>query len=159
MLDLMLSSAMAVAQSAASASPMSWPAEVFTCADHDAPGKTLWLTAEGETLVYHFGARSNEELTIIGRPASGNIHYRGRDKMEEGHRFADAQVRFSQGPYSYIVVWDIHSRPPYPKGAHFLVIKGLHTLKVTTCSSFHVDPSYPFGRLPTDRDAYEHDQF
>ncbi len=150
---------LAMTQSAPQPQSPSASTEVFSCLHDDAQGKDLWLTTEGENLVYHYGFRAREELTIVGRPASGIVHYRGRDMVEKDGRFTDAQVRFSRGPYSYIVVWTIRAPRPTPVEAHFVIAKGHDTLSVRTCESFHVDPTYPFSRLPTDDDAWEHDQF
>jgi hypothetical protein len=143
-------------QAIAPPSPAASSREVLSC---EVGGRTLRLTAEGEALVYHYGTPDKEELRIVGRAADGNVHYRRRDSAVEGRPFSDAQVRFSRGPYNYIVVWDIHSTS-YPKGAHFVVAKGMRTLAVQNCTSYRLDPAaFDFGSLPTDGDQYGHEMF
>ena len=121
---------------------------VFAC---ELGGKRLWLTAEGEDLTYHYGAPDREELTIVGRPGAGNLHYRLRDETIDGGRFIAASIRFTNRGYEYIVNYDIQSRPPFPRTAHILVLKGDNTLKVESCLAFSVERSaYDFSQVPSE---------
>ena len=122
--------------------------EVFAC---EVGAKRLWLTAQGGDLTYHYGQPGREELTIVSRPGAGNLHYRLRDETIDGGRFIAASIRFTNRGYEYIVNYDIQSRPPFPRTAHFLILKGDRTLKVDMCSTFSVDRStYDFSQVPSE---------
>lgn len=70
-------------------------ATLFTCSIGK---KTVSVTNADGRLTYHYGTGSNDEMSIVGIPASGNV-------FQMAQRFAgmEYQLRFRNGDYSYIV--------------------------------------------------------
>src|SRR6185312_8371444 len=68
---------------------------IFTCSIGK---KTVSVTHAGGRLTYHYGTAINDEMSIVGIPASGNV-------FQMTQRFAgmEYQIRFKNGEYSYII--------------------------------------------------------
>ena len=106
---------------------------LLTCAI-EGEHRTLTLVPWGERLVYRYAGTGGPELTLVGAPAAGTIHYRRQDEGIGDQRFVAVQIRFGNGPYNYIVAYDIHPRAPSPATAYLIVARGTRTLMVRMCT-------------------------
>lgn len=114
--------------------------------------KRVTVTATGDELVYRYGTRAKNEITIVGSAARRNVFFRtGRYANIEN------QIRFTRGAFSYIVFSEggkpsVGARPV----SGLTVLRGTKPVAEFTCRRWtELDSNrFDFGKLPADSEAY-----
>jgi len=121
---------------------------LFTCSI----GKeTVSVTRADGRLTYHYGTGINDEMSIIGVPASGNV-------FQMAQRFAgmEYQLRFKNGEYSYIV-YDSEGRGRTGAAASsgLVIMQGTKRISDRSCARF-TEFAVPLDSLgiPEDTEVY-----
>jgi len=122
--------------------------QVFTCS---LGKKEVHVTAVGRTLLYQFGTHRRPEVSIVGDPKRGNVHYKADLLAHSGIN----DLRFSQGPYSY-VLYNYWSTPDYrgegeADRSGLLVFRDFRNISKLPCKSGPAfSESYDLEWLPED---------
>ena len=109
------------------------------------------VTRADGRLTYHYGTGIDDEMSIVGIPASGNV-------FQMAQRFAgmEYQLRFRNGEYSYIV-YDSEgsSRVGAAATSGLVIMQGTKQISERSCARF-TEFAVPLDSLgiPEDIDAY-----
>ncbi len=121
---------------------------VFTCSIGK---KTVSVTQADGRLTYHYGNGVNDEMSIIGIPASGNI-------FQMAQRFAgmEYQLRFTNGEYSYIVYnSEGNGRVGAAASSGLVIMQGAKHISDRSCArSTEFAVSLDSLGIPEDTEAY-----
>jgi hypothetical protein len=124
------------------------PQKVFACS---LGKKAVSVTAVGSILTYRFGTPAKAEMTIVGSAALGNIFYR-----TDRYASTEYQLRFTNGPYSYIV----YSMGPNASTgtmpvSGLVVMKGKRRIADMACvRQAGFSTAFDLDALPEDDEAY-----
>lgn len=124
------------------------PRDVFHCSVGQ---KSVAVTAVGNRLTYHYGTPQKEELSIIGDPGAGNVFW-----MSQRMAGMEYQLRFKNGPYSYIIYSaEGNARSGASSVSGLVIMKGSKQIGDESCSRFaEFDQAFDFGGLPQDTDQF-----
>jgi hypothetical protein len=121
---------------------------VFTCSIGK---KTVSVTQADGRLTYHYGSGTNDEMSIVGIPALGNV-------FQMTQRFAgmEYQLRFRNGEYSYIVYnSEGSSRVGAAASSGLVIMQGTKQIADRPCTRFaEFAVSLDSLGIPEDTDAY-----
>ena len=121
---------------------------VFTCSIGK---KTVSVTHADGRLTYHYGTGINDEMSIVGIPASGNV-------FQMTQRFAgmEYQLRFKNGEYSYIVYnGEGSGRVGAAATSGLVIMQGTKQISDRPCARFtEFAVSLDSLGIPEDTDAY-----
>ncbi|WP_056610778.1 hypothetical protein [Sphingomonas sp. Root241] len=122
--------------------------KVFACS---LGKKFVSVTAVGSTLTYRFGTPAKVEMAIIGSAARGNIFYR-----TDRYASAQYQLRFANGPYSYIVYsMGGNDRTGTKPVSGLVVMKGARRISDMSCvRQAEFSTAFDLNALPKDAEAY-----
>ncbi len=113
--------------------------------------KTVSVTNADGRLTYHYGTDSNDEMSIVGIPASGNV-------FQMAQRFAgmEYQLRFRNGDYSYIVYNSEGSgRVGAAATSGLVIMQGAKQIADRPCARYtEFAVSLDSLGIPEDTDAY-----
>ncbi len=121
---------------------------VFTCSIGK---KTVSVTHADGRLTYHYGTGGNDEMSIVGIPASGNVF-----KMSQRFAGMEYQLRFKNGDYSYIVYdSEGNGRVGAAATSGLVIMQGTKQIAERPCARF-TEFAVPLDSLevPEDTDAY-----
>jgi hypothetical protein len=121
---------------------------VFTCSIGK---KTVSVTRADSRLTYHYGTKDNDEMSIVGIPASGNVF-----QMAQRYAGMEYQLRFRNGDYSYIVYDNEgNNRVGAAATSGLVIMKGTKQISYRSCARF-TEFTVPLDSLgiPEDTDAY-----
>lgn len=121
---------------------------IFTCRIGH---RTAFVTMTSGRLVYHFRTAGKEEMTITGIPAAGNIF-----QMSQRYAGMEYQLRFTNGPYSYIVYSsEGNGNVGAAATSGLVVMRGSERISDRSCSRFAnlTMPDDTF-EIPEDTDIY-----
>jgi hypothetical protein len=121
---------------------------VFTCSIGK---KTVSVTRADSRLTYHYGTKNNDEMSIVGIPASGNVF-----QMAQRYAGMEYQLRFRNGDYSYIVYDNEgNNRVGAAATSGLVIMKGTKQISYRSCARF-TEFTVPLDSLgiPEDTDAY-----
>ena len=121
---------------------------VFTCSIGN---KTVSVTHADGRLTYHYGTGDNDEMSIVGIPALGNV-------FQMTQRFAgmEYQLRFKNGEYSYIVYDSEGSgRMGAAASSGLVIMQGTKQISERPCARFtEFAVSLDSLGIPEDTDVY-----
>jgi hypothetical protein len=123
-------------------------AKAFACS---IGAKQVSVTTENGRLVYRYGTANKVEMSIVGVPASGNIH-----QMTQHFAGMEYQLRFSNGEYSYIVYdSEGNGRSGAAAASGLVVMRGTKLISARQCSRFTELAMPPDAlAIPQDTDTY-----
>jgi hypothetical protein len=121
---------------------------VFTCSIGK---KMVSVTQTDGRITYHYGTGIKDEMSIIGKPALGNV-------FQMSQRFAgmEYQIRFRNGEYSYIVYdSEGNGRVGAAASSGLVIMRGTKRISDRACTRFTEFAVSPDSlRIPEDTDAY-----
>ena len=122
------------------------PATLFACT---VGMKTVSVTRAGDQVIYHYGTRSVDELTIVGSPTSGTVF-----QMAQRYAGMEYQLRFTNGEFSYTV----YASEGNPRvGAHaisgLVVAKGAQRVSDKSCAPYAQLTLPDDLKIPEDTEA------
>jgi hypothetical protein len=125
------------------------PAKVFACSIGD---KQVSVATVDGRLVYRYGTASKADLSIVGIPGAGNIHW-----LRASFAGGEAQLRFTNGEYSYIVYSVEGSNAGATGGSGLIVARGTKVISDRSCSRYEdwAMPDVDALGIPMDSDAYQ----
>lgn len=121
---------------------------LFTCSIGK---KTVSVTQADGRLTYHYGTGGNDEMSIVGIPASGNVF-----QMAQRYAGLEYQLRFKNGDYSYIVYNNEgNSRVGAAATSGLVIMQGTKQIADRSCARY-TEFAVPLDSLgvPEDTDAY-----
>jgi hypothetical protein len=113
--------------------------------------KAVSVTQADGRLTYHYGVGIDDEMSIIGIPASGNVF-----QMTQRFAAMEYQLRFKNGEYSYIVYEsEGNSRVGAAASSGLVVMHGTKRISDRSCAQF-TEFAVPVDSLgiPDDTDAF-----
>ena len=124
------------------------PKKLFACS---LGKKSVSVTAVGSRLSYQFGAPAKAEMAIIGSAGQGNVFYRS-----DRYAGMEYQIRFVNGPYSYIVYsMEGNGRTGAAASSGLMVMKGTKTIADMPCLHYtEFAASFNYGKLPQDDESH-----
>lgn len=132
------------------AAPEGSPVKVFACSIGD---KKVSVTTVDGRLVYRYGTASKDDLSIVGMPGSGNIHW-----LEGRFAGMERQLRFTNGEYSYIIYAAEGNANSGAAGTSGLIVaRGKRVISERSCSRY-TDLDLPDVNelgIPMDSEAYQ----
>lgn len=123
------------------------PVMLFACT---VGNKTVSVSRTGDQVIYHYGTRGADELTIVGTPTSGNVF-----QMAQRYAGMEYQLRFTNGEFSYTV----YASEGNPRvGAHaisgLVVTKGAQRISDKACAPYAELMLPDDLKIPEDTDAF-----
>lgn len=124
------------------------PKKVFGCS---LGKKIVSVSAVGNRLTYQFGTPAKIEMTIIASAAQGNVFYR-----MDRYASMEYQLRFVNGPYSYIVYsMGASQRAGSNDVSGLTVMKGKQEIASMNCTRFsELNLPFAYDQLPEDSEEY-----
>ncbi|MCB8839747.1 SH3 domain-containing protein [Aurantimonas sp. VKM B-3413] len=124
------------------------PLTIFSCR---VGGKIVSVTATGRQLTYHYGSEDKDELTLSGDPESGNVFF-----LRQRYAGVEEQLRFQNGPFSYIVyTMEGNAQTEASPVSGLVVLQGTDRILDKSCATHAAfTPAYDFDGLPEDSETY-----
>jgi len=132
------------------ATPEGSSTKVFACSIGD---KKVSVNAVDGRLTYHYGTASKDDLSIVGIPASGNVHW-----LEGRFAGMEHQLRFSNGEYSYIIyAAEGNGNTGATGNSGLIVVRGTKVISQRPCFRYAdlVMPDVDTLKIPMDSDTYQ----
>ncbi|SFQ00629.1 hypothetical protein SAMN04488241_12110 [Sphingomonas rubra] len=109
------------------------------------------VSAVGNRLTYQFGTPAKVEMTIIASAAQGNVFFR-----MDRYASMEYQLRFTNGPYSYIVYsMGANQRAGSDDVSGLVVMKGKQQIANMNCIRFsELNLPFDYDQLPEDSEEY-----
>jgi hypothetical protein len=130
------------------AQPGGVPQPVFACS---LGKKSVFVTAVGNQLIYKFGTPTNTDMSIIGSADRKNVLYRA-----DRYAGMEYQLRFVNGPYSYIVYnMEGNGNTGARAVSGLLVMKDTKTVARMSCTRYaEFSANFDYSSLPEDSEDY-----
>lgn len=124
------------------------PKRIFSCV---VGGKIVSVNAIGKQLIYRFGPPAKAEMSIIGDARTGNVFW-----MTQRYTGMEYQLRFTNGPYSYILYsMEGNGRTGANAVSGLVVMKGTKSIAEKSCEKYtEFNPNFDFASLPEDSETY-----
>jgi hypothetical protein len=132
------------------ATPERSPTKVFACSIGD---KKVSVVTVNDRLIYRYGTASKDELSIVGIPVSGNIHW-----LQDRFAGVESQLRFTNGEYSYIIYsTDGNANAGAAATSGLIVARGTKVISERLCSPYAelVMPDFNAIGIPMDSEMYQ----
>jgi hypothetical protein len=132
------------------ATPEGLPTKVFACSIGD---KKVSVITVGGRLIYRYGTASKDELSIVGVPGAGNIHW-----LEGRFAGMEYQLRFTNGEYSYIIyATEGNANSGAEATSGLIVARGTKIISNRSCSRYAelVMPDVDALGIPMDSETYQ----
>lgn len=125
------------------------PKPVFSCS---VGTKMVEVMSVGGNLLYKFGPPLKPDMVVVGIPRSGNV----LQHTEHYPHAGTTQLRFKNGPYSYVIYSYFLTGRESEEKSGLLVFKGMTKLASMRCKpTTDFDTSFDLDQLPEDPDDIE----
>jgi hypothetical protein len=128
--------------------PVAGSTKIFGCS---LGKKSVLVTSTGSLMTYRFGSSASVDITIVGSALRRNLYYRAA-------RYAgmEYQLRFANGPYSYIVYsMEGNGNTGTNPVSGLVVMKGTKRIAEMSCVR-HAEFStgFDYDSLPEDDESF-----